>query len=350
MNYIVLHSLLLSVNDSFGAVLANFGANVTARNQTVIILGMCDKFDIQTKRGVMTDGQPSRDPLLVRQQLPDGSITPMALRRPDGTPRGIVVLWPGFGMGARYYRPMAQELQRRGFCVLASELRGQGAQTAVASRRHDWGYHDLASIDYPTAVNVARREFETEKTGRLPVYMMCHSMGGQIASLYLSRPEADIDGLITIGSGTPHYIRFKGREYKRLRWGAPLMQVIAHIFGYWPASKLDLAGYGRQAGTHVREWAGFSRTGRLQVHHTNFQYEREMQQVTTPTLMITCAADRDCPPDSAMDLASRLPRAAKFTFIDQRLGHNRWAREPQAVADRFERFIEEIPTWSVYED
>ncbi len=306
----------------------------------------------------MIDGEPSPEPLIVRQFMPDGSITPMALRYPSGEPRGIVIIWPGFGMGARYYRPMAQELQSRGFCVLTSELRGQGSQTAVASRRSNWGYHDLASQDYPRAVARARQEFDHLAGGavvgesgtsptRLPVYLLCHSMGGQIASLYLTRPDADVDGVMTVGSGTPHYIRFSGREYKRLRYGAPIMQAMTFLWGYWPAGRLDLAGYGRQSRNHVREWAGFSRTGRLQPHHADHNYEEAMHEVTTPVLMTTCAGDRDCPPDSAMDLASRLPKAARFEFIDRRLGHNRWAREPETVADRLERFIDEIPTWSV---
>ena len=43
-----------------------------------------------------------------------------------------------------------------------------------------------------------------------------------------------------------------------------------------------------------------------------------------------------------MDLASRLPKAARFEFVDRRLGHNRWAREPEAVADRFESWLGEL--------
>ena len=63
----------------------------------------------------MVNGEPPVEPRIVQETLPDGSVTPMALRTPEGTPRGIVVIWPGFGMGARYYRPIAQGLQRRGF-------------------------------------------------------------------------------------------------------------------------------------------------------------------------------------------------------------------------------------------
>ena len=281
------------------------------------------------------------EPEMTERVLLDGSVTPMQIHRPAGKPKAIVVFFPGFGMGARYYWPMAQELRDRGFGVLVSELHGQGGQTAKATRRHQWGYHELAAVDYPAAVAAARTEFE-EPGERLPVYLMCHSMGGQIGALYLSRPEADVDGMITIGSGTPHYIRFAGREYIRLCWGGPVMWTVATALGYWPAGPWDLARYGRQSGRHVREWAMFARNGRLHPTKADIDYEREMPKVTTPVLMLTCDGDRDCTPDSAMDLASRLPRAARFEFVDRRLGHNRWAREPEAVADRFESWLGEL--------
>lgn len=292
----------------------------------------------------MIDGEPSKEPRIVQEQLPDGSVTPMALRVPEGSPRGIVVIWPGFGMGARYYRPIAQELQRRGFCVLTSELRGQGEQTAVASRRHNWGYHDLASIDYPAAVARARKEFDPLVAGageKLPVYLLCHSMGGQIASLYMARPEADIVGVVMVGSGAPHYKCFENREFKRLRYGAPVMRLVSRIMGYWPASKIDLAGYGRQAKNHVLEWGRFAATGKLEPTGADMDYNAAMAQVTTPALLLNCGGDHDCTAASAKALAAMLPKAARYEFIEQRLGHNRWAREPEAVVNRLEQFIQE---------
>ena len=59
----------------------------------------------------------------------------------------LVILWPGFGVGARYYEPIAKELAARGWIIAIGELHGQGESTAAASRTQDWGYHDLASSD-----------------------------------------------------------------------------------------------------------------------------------------------------------------------------------------------------------
>ena len=75
------------------------------------------------------------EPEMIERVLLDGSTTPMQVHRPVGKPKAIVVFFPGFGMGSRYYWPMAQELRDRGYGVLVSELHGQGGQTARATRR-----------------------------------------------------------------------------------------------------------------------------------------------------------------------------------------------------------------------
>lgn len=295
-------------------------------------------------------GEVSNNVEIVERRMPDGSITPFVVYRPQQTPKSVVVIWPGFGMGARYYRPMASELANRGYGVIVSELRGQGNQTAISSWRNNWGYQDMASQDYVIAVNLARDIFakgDNDSRETLPVYLMCHSMGGQIASVYLTRSNAAVDGVIAVGSGTPHYVNFSGSQYKRLRFGTLVMAFVSFFAGFWPNRPWDIAGYGRQARRHVLEWVRFAQTGKLHPLNAEYDYAEAMKQVTTPVLLTCCDGDRDCPIESADALARMLPHAAKTEFIDQRLGHNRWAREPQAIADRFERFIEEIPTWSV---
>lgn len=279
--------------------------------------------------------------------LPDKSVTPLLVFTPEETPKGVVVLWPGLGMGARYFTPMARELASRGYGVVLSELRGQGGQTSKATRRNQWGYHDLASQDYPLVTAAARGHFAEkypvkEGADRLPLYFMCHSMGGQIGMMYLSRPEADVDAAIFIGSGIPHYINFSGKQRARLRYGSPVMQVFSTALGYWPGGRFDLAGYGRQSGRHIREWARYSAGGRLKPFRTDLNYDRAQLQITTPVLALTCGGDYDCPPESAKDLAARLPKAARYGYVPEGLGHNRWAREPKIVADRFDEFLANV--------
>lgn len=78
----------------------------------------------------------------------------------------LVILWPGFGVGARYYEPIAKELATRGWIVAIGELHGQGESTAAASRTQDWGYHDLASSDFPRTIRAVKRRLELGRSTR----------------------------------------------------------------------------------------------------------------------------------------------------------------------------------------
>lgn len=321
-----------------------------------------------------TRTQPRREPTLLPVEMVDGTTSQVRLFLPgtakvgeegtDATTSGstanpanspadaawdrarpLVVVWPGFGMGARYYDPIAWELADRGYPVVTGELRGQGSSTAVATRKHQWGYHHLASEDYPRTIRAAKEALGVNKDH--PTLMLCHSMGGQIGALFLARPEAEelgIQGMMGVGSGTPYYKGFEGKQRRRLRFGTYQIMLNILLFGYQPAGVLDLAGYGRQSGTQLREWFRYGQTNRLhKLADQDMDYEEAKKSVRTPVLLTRCANDEDCPIASAENLGSELPAdVVQVEELDSQLGHNRWAREPELVSDRLEEFWREM--------
>lgn len=263
----------------------------------------------------------------------------------------LVVIWPGFGMGARYYDPIAWELADRGFPVATGELRGQGSSTAKASRFSRWGYHQLASQDYPRTIHGVKRHLDLPDD--YPTVLLCHSMGGQIASLFIARPEAaelNVIGVLGVGAGSPYWGGFGSPEKYRLRFGTYLVRATVALWGYQPEGVLDLAGYGRQAGPHLSEWFRYAHTNRLnKLAGQDMDYEAAKRTVTTPVLLTRFGNDVDCPMASAQNLAADLPHAAApgsdgpaVEELPGELGHNRWAREPDVVADRLEEFVAQL--------
>lgn len=97
----------------------------------------------------------------------------------------LVVIWPGFGMGARYFDPMGRELASRGYHVASGELRGQGTSTARATRKHTWGYHHLASQDYPLTIRAVKQDLGLDAD--YPTVLLCHSLGGQLPGNWISQ-------------------------------------------------------------------------------------------------------------------------------------------------------------------
>lgn len=275
----------------------------------------------------------------------DDSTSSIRLFDPAGSAGSapLVVIWPGWGMGARYYDPIGREIASRGYPVVSGELHGQGTSTATATRQHSFGYHHMASNDFPETIRAAKKYFGLPEDH--PTFFLCHSMGGQIASTFMARPEAadlGVKGIMGVGVGSPYWPAFEGRTATRLHYGTWIMWLTVKIFGYQPAGILDLAGYGRQARGHFQEWHRFSRTNRLyDLQGQDMDYERAKKKITSPWLLTRFSNDEDCPMKSAENLAEYMPAAdISFEEFPETLGHNRWARDPEIVTDRLERFIQ----------
>ncbi len=294
----------------------------------------------------MTNITPSR-PESVAISLPDGSTTTVLLFAPRGPEDAVpetplVVIWPGFGMGARYYKPMARWLRDHGFPVAIGELRGQGSSTAKASRRHRWGYHTMVTEDYPLTISTAKEVLGLPR--QHPVVLLTHSMGGQIGTMFLASEGAraeNVVGMMGVGTGSPYQGAFKGRQRFTVGVGAQMMGAVSRVLGYWPGGKFDPVGYGRQSGWHVGEWARLSRTNSF-AHMKGADYESALTEVTVPVLLTRFANDTDCTYKSCQALALHIPAAhPQVEQLRGELGHNKWARSPGIVGKRFLRFYEE---------
>lgn len=285
-------------------------------------------------------------------ELPSGDVSPVYVfpaqgersgqADPGTAPAPLVAIWPGFGMGARYFRPTAQELADRGYPVVIGELRGQGRSTARATRKARWGYHDTASEDYPRTIHAAKEELGLPADH--PTVLLTHSMGGQVASLFLARPEAkelNVVGMMGVGTGSPYKESFVGADRRRVALGSLFMTAVSKVVGYWPAGRLDLAGYGRQSDVHVREWTRFAHTNSLaDLKGQDIDYEAGMKNVTAPILLTRFTDDDDCTLASAAYLADKFdPDNVHVEQLIGGLGHTKWARKPERVADRLEKFV-----------
>lgn len=260
----------------------------------------------------------------------------------------LVILWPGFGVGARYYEPIAKELASRGWIIAIGELHGQGLSTAKASRQQDWGYHDMASSDFPRTIRAVKRRLELGE--KYPTVMLTHSMGGQMASVFMSRPEArelNVLGFMGVGTGTPYYKGFEGRTRFELHIGSLLMSSIVLACGYQPEGALDLGNYGRQARRHILEWTKFAQLNSLKnLHGQDMDYVEAMAKTQTNILLTRFGNDADCTVASAQYLGRLFPEGSvsveEYPPELEQLGHNRWARKPQIVADRFECWVANV--------
>ncbi|MEO6082257.1 MAG: alpha/beta fold hydrolase [Umezawaea sp.] len=237
----------------------------------------------------------------------------------------VVLVMPAMGIVATYYDPLARGLSRTGFPVVVCDLRGHGGSKPAISRASRFGQQDLVAVDLPAAVAAARRTFP----GR-PVVLLGHSIGGQLATAYLGRPEADVDGLALIASGTPHRRVYPWYRGLRVLLGTQAAALLGRVWGYFPGDRVGFAG--RESAGVVRDWARFARTGRFRPDGADLNYERAMSRVDVPVLVVSVEGDVMHTPAAMAELTAKLGSTRvtqlRYTAADagQKLDRYRWVR------------------------
>ncbi|MFC4375930.1 alpha/beta fold hydrolase [Nocardia halotolerans] len=277
-------------------------------------------------------------------QVPDGTTLPVRLipargphRHPvtPDNPRPVVVIVPGLAVPGEFYEYFAQQLAARGFDVAIGELRGQGESTHRPGGESTYGYHELASVDFPAMLQVVRDRFPSSTP-----YLLGHSMGGQLATMYAARVRGRLAGLILIASGTPYFRGYRGVLAPGMLVGTAAVAVASNLAGFWPGDLLGKRAYGRQSKVLMSDWARLARTGRFVPVGADIDYEERMSRLKFPVLSITMADDDLAPQTAADHLLSKLP-AAQITrwFQPEPLGHNGWITNPVSTVDTVEKWL-----------
>jgi len=108
--------------------------------------------------------------------------------RPEGEPRGVVVIVPGFNSHSGQYLWVGEQFAARGLAAYALDLRGRG--------RSDGERFYVEKIeDYVDDVATFVRMAKSENPG-LPVFVLGHSAGGVVSCVYTLDHQSEIDGLI----------------------------------------------------------------------------------------------------------------------------------------------------------
>src|SRR5262245_53824589 len=108
--------------------------------------------------------------------------------RPAAAPRGVVVVVPGFNSHSEYYGGAAATLAARNFSVYAIDLRGRGR--AGGERLYVESFGDYVADVHGLVTRARSRE------PNLPVFLLGHSAGGVVASLYALDHQPELAGLI----------------------------------------------------------------------------------------------------------------------------------------------------------
>lgn len=141
---------------------------------------------------------------LIRYESEDGCEHCLHFFTTNDDTQPVLLLFPPMGVPAPYYFDLAEHFNQQQLQFACTDLRGHGPMHSDPSWKNNFGYYELITRDWPAAIRALKA-----KRPNAPIFLMGHSLGGQLSSCYLSQQAPDdqlkVDGLIMVASGSVYH-------------------------------------------------------------------------------------------------------------------------------------------------
>ena len=266
---------------------------------------------------------------------PDGATSEARLFKANEKAPGLLVL-PAMGVNARAYDRLGEGLAEAGVTTLVVELRGGDTSSVRARRGVDYGYAELLE-DMSLHLELLRGHVEG------PLNVLGHSLGGQLATVGLSRWFAPGGKLIVIASGTVHHRAWTGIRRLGVLGGTQLAQVVARGLGFYPGHRLGFGGL--QGRSLIVDWSNASRTGAF-TSTRDGPLEHRLEELAPQVLALHVQGDTMAPRSSTEALLRKV-KQARVQWVNvmppaqprKMNPHFRWMKDPSPAVREISRFI-----------
>lgn len=284
-----------------------------------------------TQAEVWTERPPLERLALMRT---DGTHSRVLVQRTQRAGAPVVLCMPAMGVDAGYYLKLLDSFAEYGVHAAVTDLRGKGECSVRPRRGIDFGYHEMVTVDWAAAVARVRQAFPNNR-----IYLLGHSLGGQLSALYMSIRPRTVEGLILVASGSNDYRQWPWQKRLQILAGTQVASAVAGAIGYFPGKQLRFAG--TEARTVIQDWARQARTGRYAPKHAGYDFEQTLRTVEAPVLAISLLNDSFAPQAAVDHLCSKMPRATveRWHYAPREnpkvlADHFRWVRTPDVVVAR----------------
>lgn len=268
----------------------------------------------------------------VKVSLADGSSTVISVYRCSDPDADVLIIGPALGIRASYYEPFAEALSASGINAVIMDLRGNGMSSVRPSRKVDFGYREMISLDYEGIITTTGHMFPGNR-----IFFCGHSLGGQLASLYASRNPGRVDGIILIGSCTTYFRGWKGLSGMRILASTQLIGAIASVLGYYPGQRIGFGG--TEARSQMQDWSRLGRTNKFILNGDDFDYESALADLAIPILSISFEGDDLAPEGAVRLLLEKFSAGAHVTYhyltrdhpSNRKYSHNNWVKKPDGI-------------------
>ncbi|MEN1727117.1 MAG: alpha/beta fold hydrolase [Pseudomonadota bacterium] len=257
---------------------------------------------------------------------------------PADEPTAGLFFIPGMGLSARQYIPLGLALAMQGVECWIHEWRGIGSSSVRASRRENWGYHELLDLDLAAAIEAIRSEMD-----ECPLFIGGHSLGSQFALMLAGRQDQQPDGVVVVAGGSPYWRLYPPMHRSFLLPIFHSLHWLGSIFGHYPGRQVGFAG--KEARNVMRDWTWTGRHGHYSLPSLDVDPTPGMAALTTPVLGVRMKDDWFVPERSLEGLLAQAPRCPTDQVVIEALPENAptdhfaWTRQPAPVAEALANFI-----------
>lgn len=248
----------------------------------------------------------------------------------------VLICMPAMGVPARFYEPLALPVLREGWSLVTADLRGNGWSSVRVARGVSFGFHEMVAFDWPAVVEKVKALFPAA-----PLYLLGHSLGGQLSALYLAANPGACSGLILVAAPSVHYRGWDFPLNLGVLAGTQLACLIARLLGYFPGRKIGFGG--TESRELICDWAHTGRTGRYEPAGSAVEYERLLGEMEFPVLSISFEVDLLAPERAVANLCAKMKRCriTRHHLQDQDLGHLKWVANPEPVIEKIRQWLPE---------
>ena len=230
-----------------------------------------------------------------------------------GVPRGVFLVVHGLGEHSGRYAGLAAHFVERGWAVVALDHNGHGKSEGTPGFMEDID-------DFVRDIHLVRQRIEFDFPA-VPLFLLGHSLGGLISSLYLSRYQEGVTGVVLSGAliRTPDH---PGNVQRAL------ISLLARFVPRLGLIKLDAAGVSRDSAV-VRQYENDPLVfhGRMtvgQLHEMFDAMDRVVEQgrsISLPILVLHGESDHMTDPAGSRQLFDLVASSDKTLTIYPRLYH-----------------------------
>ena len=233
----------------------------------------------------------------------------------------------GMGVVRQKYSKFFQGLSAQGYTVISADYPCCGDNQPKLDRSVNYGYQELLQYFIPPLLKVAKAINEDNH-----IYIMGHSLGGQLASFYSALHGVPMIG---VASGNVHHKNWQGVEQLNILKTILAFKTLTSIYGYLPAHLLKIGD--RESKQLIHDWCQMAWTGRY-----NF-IEQGLNTSKGHGMYVCIKGDRFAPPKATKQLAKLCSQVSFNTVsLPKHLKgnpHGVWIKDPAVVITAIDDYI-----------